>query len=346
MRTFLRSLWLLFKWGLVAAVLIELSSFVVITGSNVLIYGELREGSKVRYDPYALFLNMEGPKPTTPQPESPEYTVWCFGGSTMRGQTDDATTTIPSLLARRLNARQDQSIALHNWGEDSFNSLLETNYLQKLLIERGDTADLILFYDGANDSIYFSQYRTPYGHHGYRRLAGLIQSYHTSFLGLFKSFNAAARASFTREVFDKFRQTVSPISPDDPYFQIFIGLVEQRYDHLAREASRRGDSFLLVWQPVLWAEKSTAVAQDVRTKEKDYLVNSKQFQTLNDNFRLVYETLRTRLADKPYFVDMSNALRDRTEETYQPDGVHLTDAGRERIAAKLAPYIVDQIEQK
>ncbi|MFW5734436.1 MAG: SGNH/GDSL hydrolase family protein [Oceanidesulfovibrio sp.] len=344
MKSLLRAFWLLLKWGIIAVLLVEVVSFAVITVSNLMIYGVLREGSKVRYDPYALFLNMEGPKPTAPQPESPRYTVWCFGGSTMRGQTDDPAATIPSLLARRLNGRAGHAVALSNWGEDSFNSLLEANYLQKLLIERGDGADLILFYDGANDSVYFSQYRDPYGHHGYRRLKGLIESYHGTFLGIFKSLNAAARASFTRELVDKFRQVVSTIEPDDPALHIFAALVEQRYDQLALQARQRGDAFLVVWQPVLWAENAP-VADAVRKMEQDYLVNDERFAALNGNFRLVYETLRGRLADKPYFVDLRNALADRTMEAYQPDGVHLTDAGRDMVASRLAP-LVQQLMQR
>ncbi|TVM17315.1 SGNH/GDSL hydrolase family protein [Oceanidesulfovibrio indonesiensis] len=341
MRSLLRALCKLLKWGLIAVVLVELGSFAVISVSNLLIYGELREGSRVRYDPYALFLNLRGPRPTTPQPESPEYSVWCFGGSTMRGQTADDSATIPSLLSRELT-RRNHSVALHNWGEDSFNSLLETNYLQKLLIEHGDTTDLLLFYDGANDSIYFTQYRTPYGHHGYRRLSGLIESYRGSFFGIFKSFNAAVRASFTRELYDKLGQAVSPIDPDDPYLELFTALVEQRYDYLAHEASLRGDAFMVVWQPVLWAENAGAVDENVRAMEADYLVNRRQLQTMNDNFRMVYEALRSRLADKPYFVDMGDALTNRSEQAYQPDGVHLTDVGRQMIAAQLAPRIIEQ----
>ena len=43
-------------------VLVEIASFLAITLSNYWIYGQIRDGEPVRYDPYALF--MEGERPT------------------------------------------------------------------------------------------------------------------------------------------------------------------------------------------------------------------------------------------------------------------------------------------
>lgn len=340
MLTLLRALWALVRWALLAVLLVELCSFAIIAVSNLVIYGQLREGSRVYYDPYTLFLNLAGPKRTVPQPESPKAIVWCFGGSTMRGQTDDPAATIPSFLARKLNAEGHGEVLVRNWGEDSFNSLLEANYLQKLSIEQNETPDLIVFYDGANDSVYFSQYRTPYAHHGYRRLKALIESYHRSAFGLLKPINAAIQASYTKELVDKFSQVAEPIAEDDPAFIIFANLVEQRYVRLAEEAHYRGAEFVLVWQPTMWAEHG-GVAPAVKALEQDHFINSKRFETMRSNFQTVYNTLRSRLSGYDFFVDFSNALVGRTGETYKPDGVHLTDAGRKMVAEKLAPVTME-----
>jgi hypothetical protein len=62
---------------------------------------------------------------------------------------------------------------------------------------------MIVFYDGANDAKYFAEHRTPYGHHGYRRVRSLIESYYASWFGLLKPVTAATHASFTGELWDK-----------------------------------------------------------------------------------------------------------------------------------------------
>ena len=207
------------------------------------------------YDPYALYLNVEGVRPTANNPSlaDPPNILWLLGGSTMRGATDDDARTIPSYLAAILNRDKPDSY-LVNFGENSFNSLLETKYLQKLLIERKPSPTRIIFYDGANDCTYFVQYRTPGAHLGYRRVRALIESYHQSLLGLFKPLNAAWNASFSRELAEKFRGVAGPLKADSPLVQEFVDACERRYDHVNKIAACYGAEFLLFWQPLWWVE--------------------------------------------------------------------------------------------
>ncbi len=155
---------------------------------------------------------------------------------------------------------------LVNFGENSFNSLLETKYLQKLLIEQKHSPTRIIFYDGANDCTYFVQYRTPGAHLGYRRLRALIESYHQSLLGLFKPLNAAWNASFSRELAEKFRGVAEPLKADSPLVQEFVDACERRYDHVNKIAACYGAEFLLFWQPLWWVETS-AISPAVRERE-------------------------------------------------------------------------------
>ena len=128
---------------------------------------------------------------------------------------------------------------------------METKYLQKLLAEGATPApQVIIFYDGANDSWYFAQYRTPYAHHGYRRVRGLIESYYRSFFGLLKPLNAALYASFSKELYDKVMQTLIPLDPETPSFQEFLDFTEKRYYYVQKLAAAHGARFFLFWQPV------------------------------------------------------------------------------------------------
>ncbi len=71
----------------------------------------------------------------------------------MRGATDHDDRTIASFLAKELNSNSTEfRFTVVNFGTNSFNSLLESKYLQKELIENPDRPDVVIFYDGANDA--------------------------------------------------------------------------------------------------------------------------------------------------------------------------------------------------
>ena len=328
------------KWLIAGLIMLEIASFLAISLSNYWIYGQIRDGEPVRYDPYALFL--EGVRPTfnNPDPSGKNIrTFWLFGGSAMRGACDHDDRTIPSYLARLWNQEEPQQPAIMvNCGEDGFNSLLETKYLQKLLIEQRPP-NLIIFYDGANDSAYFAQHRTPDAHHGYERLRGMIEDYHRSFFGLLKPLNAAMWSSYTHEIYDKMRQGVIRIDPKAPVLQQFVDSCEQRYDYLNKVAACFGARFLLIWQPCWWAE-TEPVAAAVREKE-DIILGKRS--ALHDNFLVSYQALMARLKAKPYFINFQNVLCARTEPVYQPDGIHLLDVGRKMVARRLEETLKERL---
>jgi hypothetical protein len=340
LRRILRRLFISLKWLVGIIIMVEVASFLAISLSNYWIYGQLRDGEPVHYDPYALFL--EGVRPTyhNPAPEKSVLTFWLFGGSTMRGATDYDERTIPSCLAKIWNQEEPrQPATVVNLGEDGFNSLMETKYLQKMLIERTPPPSLIIFYDGGNDSAYFSQHRTPYAHQGYERLRGMIEDYHRSFFGLLKPLNAAMWSSFTREIYDKMREGVISIDPESPGLRQYVDSCEQRYDFLNKLAASFGAKFLLIWQPCWWAE-TAPVAPQVRAAEG--IIMSKK-SALRDNFVAVYHAQVGRLKDKPYFVNFRNILCSRTVPVYQPDGIHLQDVGRKIMAQHFNQVLKDRL---
>lgn len=308
--------------------MLEVACFLAISLSNYWIYGQLRDGELVNYDPYALFL--EGVRPTlnNPPPGKQTLTFWFFGGSTMRGATNFNDRTIPSFLAKEWNQEEPGAQAtMVNHGEDGFNSLMETKYLQKLLIDEPPPS-LIVFYDGANDSAYFAQQRTPNAHQGYDRVRGLIEDYHRSLFGLLKPLNAAMWSSFTYEFYDKLRQGVICINPKDPLLREFVDSCEKRYDYVNKVAASFGAKFLLIWQPCWWAETEPVAA---KVRDHEDLILGKQ-SAMRHNFVVTYRALVDRLQHKPYFVNCQNILCSRTEPAYQLDGIHVLDGARKIVA--------------
>ncbi len=335
------------KTVLICLVLMEIVSFLVVSISNYIIYGKVREGSRVFYDPYALFLNEEGQRPTAynaSRPGGDGIAIWMFGGSTMRGATDFDERTIPSFLARGLNEKEgDPRFTVLNFGENSFNSLMETKYFQKVMIEKPEPRPkAIVFYDGANECSYFTQHRNSYGHHGYREVRALIESYHRSLFGILKPLNAAIYASFTKELHDKIMQVFVPVGIDSDSLRQFLDQTEQRYDYLNSQAAACGAIFIVFWQPVLWVETGET-APKVREIEMKHFINSERFKTMRRNFEVVYGAISDRLRNKPYFVNLRNVLCSRTGEAYQPDGVHLNDDGRSRVAEAIRVVLEERL---
>jgi hypothetical protein len=343
MKRFFHLLFTGLKWLILTLFVVELFSFLIIVGSNYLIYGQVRDCDPVRYDPYTLFVSERSPRPTLNNPPAADrkncQLIWLFGGSTMNGATDDDGKTIPSFLARDLNqVKPLMPACLINFGEPSFNSLMETKYLEKAMIEQPALPDLIIFYDGANDCTYFSQNRTPYAHLGYRRLKGLIESYHHSYFGFLKSFYAAMYASYTNELYDKIRQGVIPLKTDDPQLLKFVDSVEKRYDYINKVSRALGVKFLLFWQPFWWVETGQ-VSPAVQQKEE---VGLPKHLAVRHNFEVIDRAIADRLKQKPYFIDFRNVLCGRTQPAYQDDGIHLQDSGREMVAKQMASYLKAQ----
>ena len=347
MKRILRVIWLAVKWTVVVALCVEVLSFVIISVGNLVLYGEIREGGRALYDGYAVFLQSEGIRKTEFNSRSDDpkknVTIWALGGSTMRGSTSGDDKTIASQLAKALNASGDgRHFTVTNYGMLSFNSLLEAKYLQKLLIESPEKPNLIIFYDGTNDAKYFAEHGTPYGHHGYRRVRAIIESYRRNWFGVLKPLNAAIYCSFTKELYDKVHQILIPLQPDSAGLNQLARLTQERYDHVNKLAGCYGADFLLFWQPTLWIDRCT-VPESVQAQEKGVIVNSDRFVTVRRNLTLPYLAIKERLKGKPYFIDFQDALCDRTVAAYEPDGVHTTDAGNEMVAQKMAKAVLERL---
>ena len=100
-----------------------------------------------------------------PRNGRPLLHVFCFGGSTAWGAGARDDYTIPSLLAKHLAGHPDYDVEVDNFGQMGWVTSQELIYLYELL-RRGQRPDLVIFYDGVNDTFI-----------GYQNgIAGLTQS--------------------------------------------------------------------------------------------------------------------------------------------------------------------------
>ena len=86
-----KSLYRVTIWTFALLLSVELLAFAGISISNYLIYGHFKEGSRVKYDPYALFLNVKGGRPTRNNP--PDGTAGRSGCSAARPCAERRMTT-------------------------------------------------------------------------------------------------------------------------------------------------------------------------------------------------------------------------------------------------------------
>ncbi|MBI5684545.1 MAG: SGNH/GDSL hydrolase family protein [Verrucomicrobia bacterium] len=339
----LRTVFRLAKWSLIAIVVVEVVSFVVVVSSNFVLYGSRFEGSRARYDAYALFLHREGPRATAFNRRSGvpsrDRLLWILGGSTTRGSTDDDAKTIPSFLSHDLN-RDAEGLCwtVRNFGVNSFNSLLQAKYLQKLLIEESEKPDLVIFLDGANDATYYATFRTPEAHFGYSKVRGIIESYRNRWFGILKPIYAAAYASYTRELLEKITQTMTCIPQNSPELRAFADSVTRRYDFLDRLCRSLGIEFVVFWQPTRWVETAPA-APAIRDMERRGVISADRLPAYAHNMRAISDAVIARAGSLDCFVDFRNVLTSRTSLVYREDGVHFLDEGRELVAKTIAAAI-------
>lgn len=347
----LKALWKCFKFILIIVVAVEALCFMAMMLHNYTLYGNVYSHVPVRYDPETLFLMLDRNPPSDFNSISADpqlnRIVWMFGGSTVRCNAhENQNQTLPALLSKFLNEKAGpHHFTVVNFGENGFNSILESKYLQKALAQSHDPPHLVIFYDGANDCFQYAEYREPVGHTGYRRLKAFIESYRMGWFGLLKPINAAVYASYTNEFMDRVRMLRDPVQPNSPTLQKMIELAIQRYDHIAKVVHCYDAEFLLIWQPMLWVE-DCQVGEKIKQDERARFVDAEKFPDLKQSVSLTYNKLECVLWDKPYFASLRNALCQRTTALFQPDGIHLTSEGNGVIAGHISELLINRFRER
>jgi lysophospholipase L1-like esterase len=340
----MRALWKCLKYLFLIVLAVELLSFVAMTAHNYILYGNVFSHVPVRYDADTLFMMTDPNPPSRFNSMSSDprrnRTVWMFGGSTVRGNAHvDENKTLPAFLAKFLNEHaKPRHCSVANLGENGFNSLLESKYLAKMLTQSTSAPQVVIFYDGANDAFQYAEYRDPQGHVGYRRLKAFVESYRRSWGGILKPLNAAIHASYTNELLDRISMFRAPVLQDSPDLEKMVEHGVRRYDYVARTADCYGARFVLIWQPILWAEKCEQAG--VKESEKALFVDMNNFPVLRQSIGNTYDALEKALGDRPYFVTLRNALCNRSTGLYWPDGIHLKPEGNELMAATIGELLV------
>jgi lysophospholipase L1-like esterase len=316
-------------------------------------YAEFDSSHVVRWTPYVYwrrkpyrgeYINVDssGLRITpTPAPRSgTSIKIFMFGGSSVWGTGARDAFTIPALLASEL---QHQGLAAEvvNFGETGYVTTQELITLL-LRLREGQHPDVVIFYDGANDT--FSAYQ--------QQVAGVAQNeFHRV-----TEFKLSRPDQFTRlasMVLSEAANRLATVAAAKALWRRLSLLVEgdsavtvTRRDHLSRDVitTYLGNMELLqvlsehyhfktlaYWQPTIFQKPHLTKYERAQRDQKEAMAGF---------FRETYATLRqTPLPRKTAVQDVSQLFSDVREPLYV-DWVHLGESGNAMIAKRMAKDIL------
>ncbi|MGN6693385.1 MAG: SGNH/GDSL hydrolase family protein [Aquihabitans sp.] len=225
--------------------------------------------------------------------------VWFFGGSTMFGSNQSDARTIPSVFAR-LAAADGRPVQVVNFGVHAYTAYQEAQLLQQAVEEHG-RPDLVVFYDGYNDTT------VGMGTSFLGAAPGVPQRAPSPVAG------AATSAGATE------RPTPRWLSPAQRYAS--VAAIQAKAQALARRAVGPEVPVLHFWQPNAFTRPLT---REERTQLHSLGLDDHAIET----FEAIHAGVRKRLPEGT--IDLGDALDDAP--TVFVDPVHTNERGAELVA--------------
>ena len=323
-------------------------------------YAEFRASDGVRWWPYVYwrrhpyrgeYINVDrtglrhmSVSTATGADSSGSIKIFMFGGSALWGTGARDEFTIPSVLAREL-ANHGIPAEVTNFGESGYVSTQEVIALL-LRLQAGDIPDIVLFYDGVNDT--YSAYQ--------QHAAGLPQNEfkRVSEFNLPSDFSRL-RAMALRSVTDSLatvqmltsllqrvglplgprRQALTELAADHPAGAAGVAAVYFGNVELVKALGEHyGFKHRFYWQPTIFQKTSlTGYEQSENRKANDFA------SFFRDAYAAVRQRRQTGAADSA-FRDLSLVFADMRQPVFL-DWVHIGEAGNEAIARIMATDVVN-----
>lgn len=264
------------------------------------------------------------------------------------GVSDAAT--IPSIMAKELQ-RQGVVAQIVNFGETGYVSTQEVMTLM-LQLQKGNIPDLVIFYDGVNDT--FSAYQ--------QHLAGLpqnefnrVREFNLSSVGAFKQrrdmviqdvVTKLATLRFAKSLLQrmgvrrKAELAANPVALGQPeadsqaLAQALINTYTNNMELISALSKHYRFEYLFYWQPTIF-QKASLTKYELGQREAA--------QTIEPFFRKTYDLMQQSALvarREPSVRDLSLLLTDVPHPMYL-DWCHLGEAGNKLIAQRMAQDVVE-----
>jgi lysophospholipase L1-like esterase len=270
--------------------------------------------------------------------------VWTFGGSTMYGIAVPDWGTVPSYLSRDLNTASGDCIIVDNFGVEGYVSDQELILLAEQL-KAGGRPDIVVFYDGVNDSsLAFAPAGAPVPHFSTGTIKARIEGALSGRLDFLQDSYTVRLGQRMLAHFHRPRSLSTRLAEA----QRNVGIVMDNYEANMRLANAFADAYKFklyrFWQPILIYghkpavpfEEHLAILAANGTSEE-----SAWFLTMG----AVYQEAERRAASSRNFVFLGG-LFDSTREPIYVDEAHLGPRGNELAAQAIASYIQDHPEER
>jgi len=255
-----------------------------------------------------------------------------FGGSTMWGTGARDKFTIPSYVSKMLADAYPGEIEVLNYGQDGYVSTQEYITLCRE-IQGGNVPDIVVFYDGFNDSFAAFQGRVagiPMNEENRRREFNIL---HPSRARAFYGEVLSRTSTFQliqglREKIENAKQRELSATVNDDALALDVVRVYFNTIKLITAASREfGFVPRFYWQPSVYTKNH-------RTKEEEaFFSGIAQMASFSGKVQNALTTVRHQSAP-PNFRDISGVLDDYPSTAFI-DNAHVTELANERIAREI-----------
>jgi lysophospholipase L1-like esterase len=264
-------------------------------------------------------------------------TLWTFGGSTMYGTAVPDWATIPSYLSRDLNAGAHDCVVVSNFGVEGYVTDQELILLTEQL-KAGGHPDVVVFYDGVNDSsLAWAPSGIPDAHFSFRTIKTRIEGSPSGRLDFLQKSYAVRLAADGLARLHSARSFTSRIVKEQPNVGLILNNYEANLRIVRALAAAYKFKLYCFWQPTLIYGHKPLVAfeQQMATRdESGTSAESAWFLTM----AAVYGEAEQRSAASGAFVFLGNIF-DSTGEPIYVDEAHLGPRGNELAAQAIASYI-------
>lgn len=278
----------------------------------------------------------------------PLLRVFCLGGSTTWGAGARDDYTIPSLLAKHLAGHLDYDVEVDNFGQMGWVTSQELIYLYELL-RRGQRPDLVIFYDGVNDTfigyqngiagltqseflraeefgimasssgrkkLYATALRTLLMNTGFADLIKLVQHQDTGDID---------RTETTPQKIIDYLAPPSDFEGTDAVEQDVVNIYRFNQEMVETLGQRFGFRALFYWQPVIYSKNP------LTPLERNFVGSPSRQKFFSGTYQRIAS-----VAQSDGIMDISGILDNDRGQTYFIDPWHITEAGNDVVGRRMA----------
>ncbi|HKQ75619.1 MAG TPA: hypothetical protein VJ810_18115 [Blastocatellia bacterium] len=293
--------------------------------------------------------------PIAPEGTEPAAKVFMFGGSTMFGSGERDDFTIPSIFAKEARNR-NINCEVVNFGQEAYVSTQEVIELM-LQLQKGNIPDLVIFYDGANDTHTASQMHAaglPFNEFKRekefnlsekRELIPLAFQSAVNGLSTIRFFNGLLKGFEIRRDSARFDHPLEYEKPISDKAALALAVVETYLNNiqLAHALSKfYGFECLFYWQPIIDQK------QPLTEYERKVLEFDPNHTSIKDLYGETYAFLQSRSAGLKGKINLHDLgqIFNGVREPIFIDYVHLGERGNTLVARKIVEDVAQLLELK